>query len=139
MVRGIELPQLSVRCQAAPQIAKPKTITRQKTSGPGGGGKGGAGAQVAVPKLKRKNQDTPMWKVILLSDDEYEQEPVCSVITAVIPEIANERQALERYEEAMATGRSLLVIQPKEQAEFYVEQLARADPEMIVYSQIEEE
>lgn len=80
-----------------------------------------------------------MWKVILLSDDEYEEDPVVSVLHQVIPEIENERQARERYEEAMSTGKSLLITQPKEQAEFFVEQLARADPQMVVYSTIEEE
>ena len=64
-------------CGPAPAIAKPKTITRQKTGGPGGGGGGGAGAvQTAQPKLKRIVEDVPMWKVILLGDNEYEQDPV---------------------------------------------------------------
>jgi len=132
----------AIQCQAAPQIAKPKTQTKQtfKTAGGGGGGGGGApGAQIAKPKRKAHVEDVPMWKVILLSDEEYEQDPVCSVLVSVIPGIENDRQAGERYQEAMSTGRSLLVVQPKEQAEFYVEQLARCDPEMIVFSQIEEE
>ena len=51
----------------APAIAKPKTITRQKTSGgKGGGGGGGASVEIAKPKLKRVVEDVPMWKVILL-------------------------------------------------------------------------
>lgn len=63
----------------APAIAKPKTVTRQKTSGGGpGGGGGGAGAvQTAQPKLKRIIEDIPMWKVVLLGDSEYEEDPVC--------------------------------------------------------------
>ena len=118
-----------------------KTRTKQKTSsGGGGGGKGGAPKlEVAKPKLKPLEADIPMWKVILLGDDEYEEDPVVAVLKQVIPEIENERQARERYTEAMKSGRSLLVVQPKEQAEFYVEQLARADPQMVVYSTIEEE
>ena len=95
--------------------------------------------EVAKPKLKPLEADIPMWKVILLGDDEYEEDPVVAVLKQVIPEIENERQARERYTEAMKSGRSLLVVQPKEQAEFYVEQLARADPQMVVYSTIEEE
>jgi len=119
-----------------------KTRTRQKTfGGGGGGGKGGGAPTAAIAKPKRKThiEDVPMWKVILLSDDEYEEDPVVSVLHQVIPEIENERQARERYEEAMSTGKSLLITQPKEQAEFFVEQLARADPQMVVYSTIEEE
>lgn len=64
---------------------------------------------------------------------------VCTVLQGVIPEISNERQAKERYEEAQLTGKSLLVTVPKEHGELYVEQLARADPEMIVFATIEEE
>lgn len=130
-----------IRCQASPQIAKPKTVTKQKTSGPGGGGgKGGGGAaQIAKPKRKAHVEDIPMWKVILLSDEEYVEDLVCTVLKSIIPGIENDRQAAERYQEAMKSGRSLLITQPKEQAEFYVEQLARCDPDMIVFSTIEEE
>ena len=128
------------RCGATAQ-PETKTRTRQKTSD--GGGKGGGGgaptAAIAKPKRKTHIEDVPMWKVILLSDNEYEPDAVCSVLISVVPEISNDRQAKERYDEAMMTGRSLLVTQPKEQAEVYVEQLARCDPQMIVYSTIEEE
>ena len=78
-----------------------------------------------------------MWKVILLGDEEYEEDPVCEVLKAVIPEIDNLRQAAEKYQEAQATGKALLLVVPKEQAEHYVEQLVRADP--MVYGSIEEE
>jgi ATP-dependent Clp protease adapter protein ClpS len=130
----------AVRMGAAPQT-ETKTRTKQKTSG-GDGGKGGGGAgalQIAKPKRKTFNEDTPMWKVILLGDDEYEEEAVCGVLISVIPDITNARQATERYNEAMSTGSSLLITQPKEQAEHFCEQLARCDPAMIVYSKIEEE
>ena len=133
----------AVRCQgAAPQIAKPKTKQVTKTRGPGSGdgGSGGAGAaQVAKPKRKTYNEDMPMYKVILLSDEEYEQDPVCTTLRTVIPAIENERQALERYNEAMSTGRSLLITVPEEHAYHYREQLMRCDPSMIVYSTVEEE
>ena len=125
--------------QAAPMIAKPKTKQRQKTGGPGGGG-GGAAVEVAKPKLQRKNEDVPMWKLILLGDGDYEQDPVVSVLTQVCKDtVPNERAAVVIYEECMKTGRSLVGLHPKEIAEMYVEQLARADPEMIVYSEIEED
>ena len=130
-----------LRCGATAQ-PETKTRTRQKTSdggGKGGGGGGAPTAAIAKPKRKTQSEDIPMWKVILLSDNEYEEDPVCSVLTSVIPDITNMRDATERYEEAMKTGRSLLIVQPKEQAEFFVEQLARCDPAMIVYSTIEEE
>ena len=131
---------LSPLCGATAQ-PETKTRTKQKTSSgsPGGGGGGAPKAAAAKPKRKTHVEDVPLYKVILLSDTEYEQDAVCSVLSSVIPEIENDRQALERYEEAMKTGRSLLQTVPQEQAEFYVEQLARADPQMIVYSTMEEE
>ena len=61
------------------------------------------------------------------------------MLMEVIPEIENLRQATERYQEAQKSGKSLLVVVPKEHAEMYVEQLARRDPEIIVYADIEED
>jgi len=128
----------SVRC-AAPAAAPTKTKITHKTSGGDGGGGGGASLEIAKPKRKAHVEDVPLWKVILLGDVDYEPDPVCTVLQGVIPEISNERQAKERYEEAQLTGKSLLVTVPKEHGELYVEQLARADPEMIVFATIEEE
>ena len=64
---------------------------------------------------------------------------VCTVLKEVIPEIADLRQAQEKYDEAQKLGKSLLLIVNKELGEAYVEQLARADPEMIVYADLEKE
>lgn len=66
-------------------------------------------------------------------------DQVCSVLKSVIPDIENDRQAVERYNEAQMTGKSMLIVVPQEMAEHYVESLARADPEMIVYAMCEEE
>ena len=131
----------AVRCQgAAPAKQKTKQTTKTRDPGSGSRGGGGAGAaQVAKPKRKTHNEDMPLYKVILLSDDEYEQDPVCTTLRTVIPAIDNERQAMERYNEAMSTGRSLLIVVPEEHAYHYREQLMRCDPSMIVYSTVEEE
>ena len=64
---------------------------------------------------------------------------VCDVLQAVIPEINNLRAAHEHFKEAQSNGKSLLVVVHKELGEAYVEQLARADPDMIVYAEVEEE
>merc|ERR1719502_920670 len=67
----------------APQIAKPKTSIKQKTfsNSPGDGGGGGAPSQaIARPQRKQHTEDMPLWKVILLGDEEYEEDPVCKVI-----------------------------------------------------------
>jgi hypothetical protein len=76
---GVALPATKLRAVAAMQLAPAPTKTRtfQTTDG-GGGGKGGAGpaAVVAKPKRKANTEETPMWKVILLGDEDYEEEPV---------------------------------------------------------------
>jgi ATP-dependent Clp protease adapter protein ClpS len=125
-----------------PQIAKPKTrqVTKSKpASGGGGGGKGAGAAQIAKLIPKTNVEEPPMYKVVMLNDEDYEEDPVCSVLVAVIPEIVNDRQAAEKYNECIRYGKAVLIVQPKELAEAYVEQLTRADPLMIVYSEIEEE
>lgn len=125
-----------VAAGAAPQIAKPKTIIKPKT----GGAKPATPDQklaTAQPKLQRKSEDCPMWKVLLLGDEEYEEDPVCEVLLAVIPEIENRAQAGDKYQEAQASGKALLLTVPKEQAEHYVEQLIRSEP--MVYGEIEED
>ena len=107
--------------QAAPQIAKPKTQIKHSTgySTGDGGGQGGAGAGVEIAKPKRKahTEEVPLWKVILLGDEEYIEDEVCPVLVAIIPDIENDRQAKEKYDEAMATGKSLLIVVAKELAE----------------------
>lgn len=76
---GAALPAAKMRAVAVMQLAPAPTKTRtfQTTDG-GGGGKGGAGpaAVVAKPKRKANTEETPMWKVILLGDEDYEEEPV---------------------------------------------------------------
>ena len=57
----------------------------------------------------------------------------------VIPDIENVRQAALKYDEAQKTGKAILLVANKELGEAYVEQLARADPDMIVYADLEEE
>jgi len=125
---------------AAPQIAKPKTVTRQVTKGPGGGEGGGKGPEAAAAKPKRKAhvEDVPLWQVLLLGDEEYVEDDVCDVLVSVIPEIDNLRVATQKYDEAQKHGKSLLLVVPKELGEAYVEQLIRAEKAM-VYAEIVEE
>ena len=137
------LPATEARTQAWMQAApaKPKTQTKSKTftqGGDGGGkGKGGGAVETAKPITKRTTEECPMWKVLLLGDDEYEEDPVCEVLEAVMPNIENQRTAKEHYDEAQAHGKSMLIVVAQELAEAYVEQLQRADP--MVFAEIEEE
>ena len=93
--------------------------------------------QNAKPAMKKESAPTPMWKVIMLGDEEYEVDPVCDVLKTVIPDIENFQQAKEKYDECESTGKAMLLVVPKEHAEAYVEQLIRAEP--MVYAEIEEE
>lgn len=130
----------AVRLQgAAPAVPKTKQVTK---TGPPQVGKpqGKQKIKSAKPLPKQHSEEVPMWKVILLGDEEYEPDPVCDVLVKVIPDIENVVQAKDKYEEAMGpVGKSLLMICPKEHAEGYAEQLIRADPEMMVFAEIEEE
>jgi len=76
---GAALPARVTRAATAMQLAPTPTKTRtfQTTDG-GGSGKGGGAPTLAIAKPKRKEatEETPMWKVILLGDDDYEEEPV---------------------------------------------------------------
>jgi ATP-dependent Clp protease adapter protein ClpS len=112
--------------------AKPKTASpKPKTAPPK--------LQVAKPQLKGSTELLPMWKVMLLGDEEYEHDAVIAVLQQVIPDIANERDAKEKFDVAQSAGRSLLLVVNKELAEAYAEQLARCDPAMIVFAEIEED
>ena len=79
---------------------------------------------------------SPPTRVVLLCCGRAQ---VCTVLHSVIPEIENLRQAAEKFDEAQNTGKALLIVVNKELGEAYVEQLARFDPEMIVYADLEEE
>ena len=84
----------ATRASVVMQAAAPtKTITRQVTkSGSGPGGGGAPTISVAKPRMKRDMEDMPLFKVILLGDDEYEQDGVCEVLMNLFPDISNLRQ-----------------------------------------------
>ena len=129
-----------VAMAGGPAPAVPKTRTRQvtRTAKPQvGKPQQKQKVQNAKPAMKKEMEEEPMWKVIMLGDEEYECDPVCDVLQTVIPDIENFKQAKEKYDEAESTGKSMLIVVPKEHAEAYVEQLIRAEP--MVYAEIEEE
>jgi len=147
LLLGAPARSAAVRCDvgrwsmqgAAP--AKPKTVTRQVTKGPGGGdsGKGGPAASVAKPKRKAHVEDVPMWQVLLLGDADYVEDDVCDVLVNVVPDAcSNQRQAQEKVEEAQSHGKAMLLTAPQEIAEAYVEQLIRADKCMVFAEAVEE-
>jgi hypothetical protein len=68
-------PTVTAQLAPAPLKVKQRTVT----TGPGGGKGGGGGAPtaaIAKPKRKAHTEDVPLYKVLLLGDEEYEEDPV---------------------------------------------------------------
>eukprot|EP00281_Chroomonas_sp_CCMP1168_P018413 CAMPEP_0206231988 /NCGR_PEP_ID=MMETSP0047_2-20121206/11152_1 /ASSEMBLY_ACC=CAM_ASM_000192 /TAXON_ID=195065 /ORGANISM="Chroomonas mesostigmatica_cf, Strain CCMP1168" /LENGTH=166 /DNA_ID=CAMNT_0053655647 /DNA_START=15 /DNA_END=515 /DNA_ORIENTATION=+ len=120
---------------ASPQIAKPKVDIgqTQRTANPSP-----QGPQTGKPKLapKKKTQDdeTPMYKVILLGDNDYEQSHVVTQITKVIPSVQKE-EAIRIFVEAQMVGSSVIIVVTEEHAEHYVQQLKRQQ----IYAKMEKD
>eukprot|EP00285_Hemiselmis_virescens_P008423 CAMPEP_0173376994 /NCGR_PEP_ID=MMETSP1356-20130122/157_1 /TAXON_ID=77927 ORGANISM="Hemiselmis virescens, Strain PCC157" /NCGR_SAMPLE_ID=MMETSP1356 /ASSEMBLY_ACC=CAM_ASM_000847 /LENGTH=165 /DNA_ID=CAMNT_0014329583 /DNA_START=30 /DNA_END=527 /DNA_ORIENTATION=+ len=123
------------RAQLSPSIAKPKVDIgqTQKTSSPT---PGAPKVNTPKPKLAKKTQDdeAPMYKVILLGDNEYEQSHVVTQITKVIPSVKKE-EATRCFVEAQMVGTSLIITVTEEHAEHYVQQLKRQQ----IYAKMEKE
>lgn len=66
-----------------------------------------------------------MYKVILLGDKEYEEGHVVTQLQKITQISKNE--ALRVFGEAQATGASVICVVPEEHAEFYAQQLKRAE------------
>jgi ATP-dependent Clp protease adapter protein ClpS len=89
-----------------------------------------------VQKRKEEFQDAPMYKLMLLEDDSYEQEHVITRMCAIMEDL-DEDQAATVYQQAMASGKAMCGIYPFERAELFKEQLLRSDP--MIFADLEEE
>jgi ATP-dependent Clp protease adaptor protein ClpS len=85
----------------------------------------GKGAAKARPTRKTQADEIPMYKVILLADDEYEEGHVVTQLQKICQLSKNE--AARIFGEAQSTGSSVVCVVPEEHAEFYAQQLKRAD------------
>lgn len=96
-------------------------------------------SKVDVAKPKRKTveelEELPMFKVVLLGDDSYDQEHVCKALMDTVEDMDIKR-AEEVYQTAQQGGTALITILAQEPAEFVVEQLARKEP--MIFSELEE-
>ncbi|EME27805.1 ATP-dependent Clp protease adaptor protein ClpS [Galdieria sulphuraria] len=121
------------------RIAKPKTTIQKDTKKLVSPPKQeeltetGSGAARAKPKRKTQQEFVPMYKVILLGDEEYDQVAVVQALLKVIPKM-EQAEARRIFHEAQSTGESIICIVEKEHAEFYAQQLKREE----VYVRIEE-
>lgn len=66
-----------------------------------------------------------MYKVILLGDEEYEEGHVVTQLQKITQ--ISKGEAIKAFNEAQATGASVICVVPEEHAEFYAQQLRRAD------------
>lgn len=121
------------------RIAKPKTTIQKDTKKLVAPPKQeeltetGSGAARAKPKRKTEQEFVPMYKVILLGDEEYDQVAVVQALLKVIPKM-EQAEARRIFHEAQSTGESIICIVEKEHAEFYTQQLKREE----VYVRMEE-
>ncbi|EKX41716.1 hypothetical protein GUITHDRAFT_112132 [Guillardia theta CCMP2712] len=120
---------------ASPQIAKPKVdIGHQLGTTQPEAGKPKVAKPKAAPKRKTQDDECPMYKVILLGDNEYEQSHVVTQITKLIPSISKE-EGIRIFVEAQMTGSSVIIVCTEEHAEHYVQQLKRQQ----IYAKMEKD
>ena len=79
----------------------------------------------------------PMWNVILLGDEEYDEGYVCQTMLQVLSGGIEKEKAKSCFQEAQQHGSSIAIVVQQEHAEHYVQQFGRCDP--IVFSTCEPE
>jgi len=120
-------------------IAKPKvqtkqavkTETRRKEKS-----KRRVRASDPISRRDEKFEDAPLYKLMLLGDEEYDQAHVIERMCALLEDM-DEDQASTIFDQAQISGKAMCGKYPYEHAEMYKEQLARSDP--MIYSDLEEE
>jgi ATP-dependent Clp protease adapter protein ClpS len=123
----------------APKIGRPKTEVKRETfkmPEPTKEPEVESGAARGRPKTKRVTDTdfVPMWKVILLGDEEYQEKHVIESLVKTIPKMDKE-EARRIYREAQAVGESIVTVVAQEHAEFYASMLRRCS----LYVRIEPE
>lgn len=110
-------------------IGRPKTsieksvgnVTNTPEREPETGGKGAK----ARPTRKTLSDEVPMFKVVLLGDTEYEEGHVTTQLQKICQ--VDKGKASKCFQEAQQSGSSVVVVVPEEHAEFYAQQLKRAE------------
>ena len=124
-------PRRIFRAQLAqPQIGRPKTsikkdvgrVTAQPEQPQADAEKG---SKKAVPRRKTLADEVPMYKVILLGDEEYVEAHVVTQLQKTVQ--IQKAEATRIFREAQASGSSIVCVVCEEHAEFYAQQLKRQD------------
>jgi len=120
-------------------IAKPKVgvdtkqVIKQKSKSVS---KRSAKSSDPVSRREEDFQDAPMFKVMLIGDESYEQAHVMQRICEIMEDM-DENQAATVYKQAKQAGKAMCGKYPLEIAEMYAEQLVRSDP--MIYADVEDE
>lgn len=83
------------------------------------------GAAKARPRRKTQADEVPMYKVILLGDEEYEEAHVVTQLQKIVQ--LEKGEAVRIFHEAQQTGSSIICVVCEEHAEFYAQQLKRQE------------
>jgi len=118
----------------APPVTKVEVKTKQKVAN--APDKIQAKEAVALPNRETESKDVPMWKVLLIGDEEYDEAYVVQTIKQVVVNIER-KKCEEVFQEASLHGSAEIIIVPQEHAEHYVQQFHRCDP--IVFAACEPE
>ena len=120
-------------------IAKPKvgvkteTVTKQKSKSVS---KQKSRSSDPISRREEKFEDAPMFKVMLIGDDDYDQTHVIERMCEIMEDM-DENHAASVFKSAQQGGKAMCGKYPLEHAEMYKEQLIRSDP--MIFSDVEEE
>lgn len=112
------------------QIGRPKTsikksvgVTNDAPAAPEADT--GKGAAKARPRRKTLPDEVPMYKVILLGEEEYVEAHVVTQLQKTVG--IDKKEASRKFHEAQQSGSSVVCVVCEEHAEFYAQQLKRQD------------
>lgn len=88
------------------------------------------GSAKARPRRKTQEDEIPMFKVILLGDEEYVEAHVVTQLQKTVQ--IDKSEATRIFREAQSTGSSVVCVVCEEHAEFYAQQLRRQDIYVVV-------
>lgn len=88
------------------------------------------GSAKARPRRKTQEDEIPMFKVILLGDEEYVEAHVVTQLQKTVQ--IDKSEATRIFREAQSTGSSIVCVVCEEHAEFYAQQLRRQDIYVVV-------
>lgn len=132
---GMKAPTKNQLGSPSTQIGKPKTSIKKdvgRVTEPAQEPQADAerGSAKARPRRKTQADEIPMFKVILLGDEQYVEAHVVTQLQKTVQITKNEASRV--YAEAQSSGSSIVCVVCEEHAEFYAQQLKRADIFVII-------